>query len=90
MSQVIVRGISKTLGSLLTLKEIDLEVQDRTMVGILGPSGCGKSTLLNIISGLIHPDTGRVYIDGQDVTGTTGRVSYMQQKDLLLPSRTLL
>lgn len=90
MSEVTVKGIRKTMGSLLTLKEIDLEVKDQTMVGILGPSGCGKSTLLNIISGLIRPDTGQVYIDGQDVTGVTGRVSYMQQKDLLLPSRTLL
>lgn len=90
MSRVEVKGISKTLSGLLTLKEIDLEVPDRTMVGILGSSGCGKSTLLNIISGLILPDTGRVYIDGQDTTGVTGRVSYMQQKDLLLPSRTLL
>lgn len=90
MSEVVVKGIRKTLGNLLTLKEIDLEVKDQTIVGILGPSGCGKSTLLNIISGLIYPDAGSIYIDGQDVTGITGQVSYMQQKDLLLPSRTLL
>lgn len=90
MSRVAVKGIRKTLGSLLTLKDVDLEAEERAMVGILGPSGCGKSTLLNIISGLIYPDAGKVYIDGQDVTGVTGKVSYMQQKDLLLPSRTLL
>ncbi len=90
MSRVIVKGVQKTLGNLLTLREIDLEVEERTMVGILGPSGCGKSTLLNIIAGLIYPDKGKVYINGQDVTGVTGKVSYMQQKDLLLPSRTLL
>ncbi len=57
---------------------------------IIGPSGCGKSTLFNIIAGLIKPDQGTVFIDGHDWSGKTGRISYMQQKDLLLPSRNIL
>lgn len=59
-------------------------------VTIVGPSGCGKSTLFNIIAGLIPPSTGAVYIDGRDVTGKTGLVGYMLQKDLLLPWKTVL
>lgn len=90
MPEIVVEGISKTLGGLLTLGEINLRAADRDFVGILGPSGCGKSTLFNIISGLMRPEQGSVLIDGLDVTGKTGRVSYMRQKDLLLPSLNIL
>jgi ABC-type nitrate/sulfonate/bicarbonate transport system ATPase subunit len=59
-------------------------------VSLLGASGGGKTTLFNVISGLYTPDEGRVTIDGNDVTGKPGHVSYMLQKDLLLPYRTIL
>jgi ABC-type nitrate/sulfonate/bicarbonate transport system ATPase subunit len=85
-----VSNVSKTLDSIHTLNNISLILEPHKFVVILGPSGCGKSTLFNIISGLIKPDQGRVEIDGEDWTGRTGRISYMQQKDLLLPSRNVL
>ena len=66
-----------------------LEVADGEFASLVGPSGCGKSTLFNIISGLIKPTAGRVILDGREVTGETGRVGYMLQKDLLLPWRTV-
>jgi ABC-type nitrate/sulfonate/bicarbonate transport system ATPase subunit len=59
-------------------------------VSIIGPSGCGKSTLLNIIAGLDQPDAGTVEVEGQPSTQRLGRIGYMQQKDLLLPWRTVL
>ena len=59
-------------------------------VSIIGPSGCGKSTLLNIIAGLDQPDAGTVEVDGQTATQRLGHIGYMQQKDLLLPWRTVL
>jgi len=90
LPEIVVTGVRKTLGGLLTLEEINIKAGDGAFVGILGPSGCGKSTLFNIISGLMRPDAGRVFIDGRDVTGRTGRVSYMRQKDLLLPSMNVL
>lgn len=90
MPEIKVEQIRKTLGGMLTLQEINMRVDDQGFVGVLGPSGCGKSTLFNIIAGLIVPDAGRIRLAGEDVTGQTGRVSYMQQKDLLLPSRTVL
>ncbi|MDD2554105.1 MAG: ABC transporter ATP-binding protein [Desulfotomaculaceae bacterium] len=90
MPEIVVEGVSKTLGGMLTLGGVNLKAGDRDFAGILGPSGCGKSTLFNIISGLMRPDQGRVYIDGLDVTGRTGRVSYMRQKDLLLPSLNIV
>ncbi len=85
-----VNKVNKTLDQIHTLDQVSLQVQDGEFVVIIGPSGCGKSTLFNIISGLIEPDQGTVSIDGQDWTGKTGRISYMQQKDLLLPSRNIL
>src|SRR5207302_2218112 len=51
---------------------------------------CGKSTIFNIVAGLHEPTEGRVMIDGEDATGTIGRVGYMLQKDLLLPWRSVL
>lgn len=85
-----VQGLYKTLQGVLTLKNLSLSLKKHEVVVILGPSGCGKSTLLHIISGLMEPDQGRVFIDGEDHTGQTGRVSYMQQKDLLLDSRNII
>lgn len=85
-----IQEISKSLDRIYTLDKVTLQVNDREFVAVLGPSGCGKSTLLNIVSGLIPPDLGRILIGGEDWTGRTGRVSYMQQNDLLLPSRNIL
>ncbi|MBS4041391.1 MAG: ABC transporter ATP-binding protein [Flavobacteriales bacterium] len=90
MKKLEVVGIEKSFGSLHTLKQVSLELEENQFVSILGPSGSGKSSLFNIISGLSLPDEGRVFIEGKDYTGRTGRVSYMQQKDLLLPWRTIL
>ncbi|KKM10315.1 hypothetical protein SY88_14515 [Clostridiales bacterium PH28_bin88] len=74
----------------LVLEGICLDVLDQEFVSLIGPSGCGKSTLFNIISGLLVPDSGSVRIHGVDVRGKTGHASYMHQKDLLLPWRTVL
>jgi len=83
-------NIQKSYPGLPTLEDISLEVGRNQFVSLLGPSGCGKSTLFNIISGLEPPDRGKVIIDGQDYNGRTGRVSYMHQKDLLLPWKNIM
>lgn len=57
---------------------------------LLGPSGCGKTTLFHVIAGLERPSAGRVLLGERDVTGCPGQLSYMLQKDLLLPSKTIL
>lgn len=90
MPKVVVEGIKKTLGGILTLQKINIEAEDRAVSGILGPSGCGKSTLFNIIAGLMRPDRGNVSIGGEVVTGNSGLTSYMRQKDLLLPNLNVL
>jgi ABC-type nitrate/sulfonate/bicarbonate transport system ATPase subunit len=74
----------------VALAPVNITVSSGRFVSLVGPSGCGKSTLFNIIAGLQLPTTGKVLIDGENATGTIGRVSYMLQKDLLLPWRTVL
>lgn len=90
MAEIRIEHVSKTLDNIHTLDDISLIINENEFVVILGPSGCGKSTLFNIISGLITPDQGKIKINGEDWTGLTGRVGYMQQKDLLLPSRNIM
>jgi ABC-type nitrate/sulfonate/bicarbonate transport system ATPase subunit len=90
MKKVEVVGISSEYENLRVLEDISLYAVENELVSILGPSGCGKSTLFNIISGLVKPDRGKVFIDGREHTGKPGRVSYMQQKDLLFPWRTII
>lgn len=84
------RQISRRFGTLTALAPTDLEVQQGEFICLVGPSGCGKSTLFNVISGVLAPDSGQVLIDGRDVTGSSGHVGYMLQKDLLLPWKTVI
>ena len=77
-------------GAFRALAPLDLKIETGRFVSLVGPSGCGKSTLFNIIAGLMQPTEGCIMIDGENATGTIGRVGYMLQKDLLLPWRTVL
>ncbi len=62
--------LSKSFGGTPALTSTRLKIAPGELVCLLGPSGCGKSTLLRLISGLIPPDTGRILLDGQDMTQT--------------------
>lgn len=70
------------------VKDISLELRQGEMVGLLGVSGVGKTTLMSILAGVDRPDSGRVLLDGEEITGVAGKVGYMLQKDLLLPFKT--
>jgi putative spermidine/putrescine transport system ATP-binding protein len=62
-------GITKRFGQQAAVEAFDLDVADGELVTLLGPSGCGKTTTLRITAGFEYPDTGRVVVDGRDVTG---------------------
>lgn len=59
-----VKQLSKKINGIFVLENIDLEVKDYEILGLVGPNGAGKTTLLNIISGVWPADNGRVEIDG--------------------------
>ncbi|RKD33749.1 ABC transporter ATP-binding protein [Thermohalobacter berrensis] len=88
--KLLVKNLRKSFENLLVVDNISLTLKENEFVTLLGPSGCGKSTIFNIIAGLLNPDKGNVYIDGENYTGKTGRVSYMYQKDLLLPWKRII
>ncbi len=71
-------------------ENLNMEAAEGEFVSILGPSGCGKSTLLNIVSGTLKPDTGRILVDGEPVSGIGRHFAYMPQADLLLPWKTIM
>lgn len=63
------RNISKSFGSRLVVNDISFKLEAGQTLVIIGPSGCGKSTLLSIIAGLIQPDSGDVFWNGQSLAG---------------------
>lgn len=90
MAVLKVDGVSKSFENEEIISQISLNLQEGEIVSLLGVSGGGKTTLFNIIAGLKEPDKGKVYLEGKDITGKPGNVSYMLQKDLLLPYRTIV
>lgn len=61
-------NVSYSVGNIEILKNISLEIDER-FVAITGPNGSGKSTLAKIIAGIIEPTSGKIYLDGEDITG---------------------
>ncbi|MFC5585074.1 ABC transporter ATP-binding protein [Nitratireductor kimnyeongensis] len=68
MGEIRLEKVHKAFGSTVVIPEIDLEIADNEFVVFVGPSGCGKSTLLRLIAGLEDTTSGRILIDGEDMT----------------------
>jgi ABC-type nitrate/sulfonate/bicarbonate transport system ATPase subunit len=83
-------NITKTYEGKEVVAGISLELRAGGFISLVGPSGVGKTTLFNVLAGVDMPDEGKVFLAGEDITGVSGRVSYMLQKDLLLEYRTVL
>jgi NitT/TauT family transport system ATP-binding protein len=76
-------------GTVDALDNISFEIQPGEFVCLVGPSGSGKSTLLRIVAGLIQPQQGRVWLDGQVVTTPRSSIGIVFQKANLMPWRTV-
>ena len=66
---LVVRGLDVSYGQVQVLFGVDFELNEGEIVALLGTNGAGKSTLLRAISGLVIPQSGAIYFDGEDVTG---------------------
>jgi ABC-type nitrate/sulfonate/bicarbonate transport system ATPase subunit len=87
------RHVGKTFydgGVTTAVEDVSFGVEAGAFITLIGPSGSGKSTIFNLITGLLKPDQGDILLDGQVITGRTGQVGYMPQRDLLLPWRSVL
>ncbi len=91
------KNITKLFGK-NGLKSTDITVKKGEMTALAGASGCGKSTLLNILTGMLKPDSGSVFINGTDISKLSekertalrgGVIGYMMQKNALLPELTV-
>ena len=83
-------NISMSFDGKKVLRDISFQMKEGELVSLLGLSGAGKSTLHNILSGLLVPDTGAVFLKGEEITGQPGHISYMLQKDLLLSHKRII
>ena len=63
-----IKGVSKKFGNIVALDNINLDISKSELFSLLGSSGCGKSTLLRIIAGFENPDSGKIFLDGEDIT----------------------
>src|SRR3981081_1776045 len=87
-------GVSKTYrsrdGDVPSLRPLDFHLNAGEFFVVVGPSGCGKSTLLKMISGLLAPSSGQIFVEGEAVTTPHGNVGIVFQNSLLLPWRNIL
>lgn len=85
MNRLNAQSITKEYDGRRILEDVSLHLGEHEVVCLLGVSGAGKTTLFNVLSGLEKPEAGTVLLNGLDITGQPGKISYMLQKDMLLP-----
>lgn len=83
-------NITKSYNNCNVIRNVNINLDEGEIVSLLGVSGVGKTTVFNILSGLVKPDVGKVFLKDKDITGIPGNVSYMLQKDQLFEFKTII
>jgi branched-chain amino acid transport system ATP-binding protein len=64
-----IAGLTKSFAGFVAVADVSLIIETRQIAAVIGPNGAGKSTLFNLITGHLWPDSGRILLDGRDITG---------------------
>ena len=81
-------GLAKSYRKVPALHDLDLALERGTILGLIGPDGAGKTTTMRLLTGLLRPDSGEVFMGEEEVTGqraSSGRIGYMPQRFSLYP-----
>jgi multiple sugar transport system ATP-binding protein len=92
MADVVLTGVSKSYGQTRALSNVDLNIARGEFIVLLGPTGAGKTTTLRLIAGLERPDSGRIEIDGTNVSGmppSARDIAFVFQQYSLYPHLTV-
>jgi multiple sugar transport system ATP-binding protein len=92
MAEIVIQDLVKRFGDTVAVKDLNLTIQDKEFLVLLGPSGCGKTTTLRSISGLEIPTSGKIFIDGEDVTSKRASqrdIAFVFQLYALYPHMTV-
>ena len=73
---IVVKDVVKHFGGLAAVDGVSIEIKQGKITGLIGPNGAGKSTLFNLIAGTLTPESGSIYLDGEDVTGLKPHVLF--------------
>jgi branched-chain amino acid transport system ATP-binding protein len=89
-------GLTKSFGALTAVSDVSLSIEAGTLHSVIGPNGAGKTTLFNLLTGTFPPTSGRIVLDGRDITGTPAeRVAHLglarsYQRTTVFPAFSLL
>ena len=90
------QSLTKSFGALRAVNDVSLSIEAGTLHSIIGPNGAGKTTLFNLLTGTFPPTSGRILLDGRDITGTpAARVAHLglarsYQRTTVFPAFSLL
>jgi branched-chain amino acid transport system ATP-binding protein len=96
MALLEVSGLTKTFGGLTAVNRLTFNIEQGQLVSIIGPNGAGKTTLFNLLTGIYRPTSGKITLDGHDITGwrpyeTVSRgMARTFQKTTVFPAETVL
>ena len=89
LAKIVVEGVSHAFDGHQVLESVSFAVAPHELLCVVGPSGCGKTTLLRIVAGLLVPEAGAVFIDGEEVVGPSRKTAMVFQHFGLFPWKTV-